>query len=1141
MAIAVEILRNAVEPVGATPYYYNGVLVTGASLTVKVWRTSDGKGLDFADSTFKTSPGTATHAVAETPAASGNYYYALDTSTFVNPVAAGVLETYFYLIQDVTNSRVLDGASGEIRVRASDAISRSVNLTTVRTATAQAGASTSVTLDASASATDNLYRYSTVVITSGTGAGQVRAILDYVGSTKVATVAPGWVTNPDSTSVFAVIQQAMPQIVDSGLAQAGAASTITLRAGSSATTDFYVGGEVVILAGTGAGQNRVVSAYNGGTKVATVASAWATNPDATSVYVLLPIGRTIAVAVLDKTGYSLTGGEETNIANAVLGTVVPGAFAAGTLGAVIGSNVLAPNASTTGTAQAGTSNTITLAAGASATDNLYRYSNVFITGGTGAGQCNAIVNYVGSTKVAAVSRNWVTTPDATSTYAVLPSTQALLVTTGLLQAGTSTTATLAATASATDSFYNDNLIRVSGGTGAGQVRQIQSYVGATKIATLYEAWSTIPDATSGYEILPFGRARMSATLSGAITSSSFAADAVSSSAVSAGAVTKIQSGLALTTDVTSATTTINAHTDAGFTTLTSHGDSAWATAIGFATSGALATAQTGITSTNSTLTAIQGAGWTGGTDDLHSLRTFTGTLATASALSTAQSTLNTINATVSSLPVPLTTSGTAAAVWNALTASYVAANSFGALLGAYTAAPSAVTISAAVVDQALAGHTTAGSVGASLVLLDAAVSSRSTLTQNQILSDATPFPGARLDAAISSRASAAQAAELIGALVAAAPTASAGSTSTVVNSTATQPDAFYAGMVLVCVHSSGTAARRIASYANTSGAFTLDTALPFTPSAADQLYVIAAPSSLTASQVENAVWDATAASHVAGGSMGALEGNLTRLDAAVSSRAIPGDLMGLVANAITSAKINAGALTSTAFAANAITSTTLAASAITAFQSAILSDATPFAGGAIAAIQGAGFGAGDDLHNLRVAVNAIPTSAAPSAATNAAATWNALTSSFVGAGSFGALLGSNINATIGSRSTPADVTASTAAVNAHTDTATGPLATSAALATLSTHGDATWSAVATWNYDVSTFGTHAQIGLAGGSLYGLKVLGFNRLVEAAGNPGSVTLYRDGGVLIYATVQLRDASGGAVTSAAGEPAQRTEAA
>lgn len=77
----------------------------------------------------------------------------------------------------------------------------------IRTGTAQAGAAGSITLDAGASATDNLYNGAAIVITGGTGAGQTNAIIDYNGTTKVATVARLWATNPNNTSAFAIIPQ----------------------------------------------------------------------------------------------------------------------------------------------------------------------------------------------------------------------------------------------------------------------------------------------------------------------------------------------------------------------------------------------------------------------------------------------------------------------------------------------------------------------------------------------------------------------------------------------------------------------------------------------------------------------------------------------------------------------------------------------------------------------------------------------------------------------------------------------------------------------------------------------------------------------------------------------------------------------
>lgn len=157
--------------------------------------------------------------------------------------------------------------------------------------TAQAGAANSITLASTASATNGLYDPSIVLLTGGTGAGQARNILDYVGATKVATVDKTWRTNPDSTSTYIISPLGYTPSVNEGLAQAGAASTVTLNASASATDSTYNGQWVFIRAGTGSDQARMVTGYVGSTKVATVSHAWQTNPDATSVYSMLPAGR----------------------------------------------------------------------------------------------------------------------------------------------------------------------------------------------------------------------------------------------------------------------------------------------------------------------------------------------------------------------------------------------------------------------------------------------------------------------------------------------------------------------------------------------------------------------------------------------------------------------------------------------------------------------------------------------------------------------------------------------------------------------------------------------------------------------------------------------------------------------------------
>lgn len=72
-------------------------------------------------------------------------------------------------------------------------------------AAAQGGSATTITLAAASSATDDFYNGSYIRIIDGTGAGQNRTILDYDGSTKVATISTGatdWGTTPDNTSTY---------------------------------------------------------------------------------------------------------------------------------------------------------------------------------------------------------------------------------------------------------------------------------------------------------------------------------------------------------------------------------------------------------------------------------------------------------------------------------------------------------------------------------------------------------------------------------------------------------------------------------------------------------------------------------------------------------------------------------------------------------------------------------------------------------------------------------------------------------------------------------------------------------------------------------------------------------------------------
>jgi hypothetical protein len=155
--------------------------------------------------------------------------------------------------------------------------------------TASAGSATTITLTGGV-ATAGLYDGCVVVITGGTGAGQARTILSYAATT-IAAVTRDFVTNPAADSVFIVVAGDTPAVLEAGTATGGGASAITLDAGASAISATYKSNHIMITAGTGIGQTRLITNYVGATKVATVTPAWTTQPVAGSVYQIVAGGR----------------------------------------------------------------------------------------------------------------------------------------------------------------------------------------------------------------------------------------------------------------------------------------------------------------------------------------------------------------------------------------------------------------------------------------------------------------------------------------------------------------------------------------------------------------------------------------------------------------------------------------------------------------------------------------------------------------------------------------------------------------------------------------------------------------------------------------------------------------------------------
>jgi len=356
-----------------------------------------------------------------------------------------------------------------------------------------------------------------------------------------------------------------------------------------------------------------------------------------------------------------------------------------------------------GTATAGSTNTISLGSGASATNDVYAGQLITLTSGTGVGQTRRIIDYVGSTKVATVDRNWTTNPANGTGFDITASTSSGISVEGVLASATSTTAVLGTEASSVDDIYNNGIITIVSGTGAGQFKDITDYVGSTKTVTIDGTWSVTPNSTSGYAVVPSG-----SQVEGGTSSAPSAAENATAvwAALRAANATSGSFGEALDVVVSSRLA------DADYTeppTAAAVADAVWDEArSGHANSGSFGEALDAQVSTRlatAGYTAPDNSGIASILVDTAAILADTTDIATAGAI--------------------------ADAVWDEARAGHVGAGSFGEVLDAkvttrlaaadYAAAPSAGSVADAVWDEARSGHATSGSFGEAL---DVQVSTR---------------------------------------------------------------------------------------------------------------------------------------------------------------------------------------------------------------------------------------------------------------------------------------------------------------------------------------------------------------------------------------------------------------------------------
>lgn len=153
--------------------------------------------------------------------------------------------------------------------------------------------------NSTAVATPDTAGYPVVTVKDGTGAGEINTATGRVGINWGDVGNQSTSVSLSATTVNAVTSltgNVPANVSNSGTAQAGGASTLTLATSASTTGDFYKDQVLHLTGGTGAGQSCRISTYSVG-RVATCSAAWATTPDGTTTYTVVadgPVSATVS-------------------------------------------------------------------------------------------------------------------------------------------------------------------------------------------------------------------------------------------------------------------------------------------------------------------------------------------------------------------------------------------------------------------------------------------------------------------------------------------------------------------------------------------------------------------------------------------------------------------------------------------------------------------------------------------------------------------------------------------------------------------------------------------------------------------------------------------------------------------------------
>lgn len=170
------------------------------------------------------------------------------------------------------------------------------------TAAEQTQAETDLTikLKPSESTVDGFFQKAFIKIIDGTGANQIREIIEYNGSTLTAKIEKSWDTLPDDTSLYAIFGEGgtCPD-------QSAATSTTIILDGnqSQSATSQYM--SIEIYSGTGISQFRTVSSISVNTL--TITPAWDVQPTQNDKYIFFGGCTGIYEEVKDYSSISVSG------------------------------------------------------------------------------------------------------------------------------------------------------------------------------------------------------------------------------------------------------------------------------------------------------------------------------------------------------------------------------------------------------------------------------------------------------------------------------------------------------------------------------------------------------------------------------------------------------------------------------------------------------------------------------------------------------------------------------------------------------------------------------------------------------------------------------------------------------------------